>query len=379
MSTKYIFSISTGRCGTQYLADVLSKAVGTRAVHESLPIMNGRPMQQFNGGCPDELRALMPAKLKAIQRLSANGKHVYCETNHSFVKGWGYLLPDTYIPQNEIGVIILRRDPEKVIRSLLRLHEVPGASEWTRTWYLDPSASGNLVPPPVGASPVDLCAWYVAETSRRAEDYRRRFPRITYLECDLEQLDDISFVEKMFETFGLTSAHDLKEAVGRTLNERGEWPRATQEDLLAPAAYPSADTLNPAERDALVRRMVLYLRQNTSEDPEFRKLNMMYAGWGVAYRSASAVVARAEPALERVFKYTLKFGETERILIGEFFRSVNPLYFLFGFLKRHRAPGVRYTYDLNRTRSATQNLVMRLGRSVVARLNIAGDRGGKEA
>jgi hypothetical protein len=49
----------------------------------------------------------------------------------------------------------------------------------------------------------DLCKWYVEEVSRRAEEYKRRFPKITYVECDLEQLNDYDFVVQMFEAFGL--------------------------------------------------------------------------------------------------------------------------------------------------------------------------------
>ena len=130
--------------------------------------MNGEPMQRFNQGDEAPLRDLMPAKWNAIRRARGR-RRTYCETNHSFVKGWGWLVPDEWAPQEQIGVIILRRDPEKVATSLLRLHDVPGASSFSRTWYLAPGSKRNRSEPPAGGDPYDLCAWYVRETYLRAE------------------------------------------------------------------------------------------------------------------------------------------------------------------------------------------------------------------
>ena len=98
MTIRYLFCITPGRSGSDYLAGLLAHARNTVSVHEGVPVMNGRPMRRFNDGDDRELRALLPAKLRAIRRRARPG-HVYCETNHSFVKGWGYLLPDAVLPQ----------------------------------------------------------------------------------------------------------------------------------------------------------------------------------------------------------------------------------------------------------------------------------------
>ena len=184
--------------------------------------MNGSPMQKYNIGDDRELQQLMPLKMREINKKSKNGSKIYCETNHSFIKGWGYLLPDAYIPQEEIGVIILKRDIDKTAYSLIRVRDVPGISEWTRTWLLSPNFQRNLSQPKQNASPWDLCQWYVKETYLRGEEYKKMFPRIRYLECNLEQLNNYEFVQEMFATFGLIPTSLLQNAIGKVVNIRND-------------------------------------------------------------------------------------------------------------------------------------------------------------
>jgi hypothetical protein len=190
MSINYIFSINSGRSGSDYLTEIFSKATNAFSLHEGFPIMNGKPMQAFNQGEDIALRQLMPLKLEQIKKSRKKGKRIYCETNHSYIKGWGYLIPDQYIPQEEIAVIILRRNIDDSAYSLLRVHDIPGYTQFSRTWYLLPNATFNLSYPPLNANAYELCRWYVQETNLRAEHYQSKFPNITYFECDLEQLND---------------------------------------------------------------------------------------------------------------------------------------------------------------------------------------------
>jgi len=48
------------------------------------------------------------------------------ETNHSFIKGWGYLILMHATRGNRSNNT--RRDVDKTAYSLLRVHDVPGAS-----------------------------------------------------------------------------------------------------------------------------------------------------------------------------------------------------------------------------------------------------------
>lgn len=345
MSIKYIFSINTGRSGSDYLTELLSKAKNSVSIHEGFPIMNGAPMQAFNEGDESALRALMPAKVAQIKKKRGTGQQVYCETNHTYIKGWGYLLPGTYLPQEEIGVIILRRDIEKTAQSLLRVHDVPGVSEWSRTWYLTPHARRNLSRPPRHATLLGLCQWYVQEIRHRGEAYKKQFPRITYLECDLEQLNNYDFVCHMFKMFGLVPSADLKEAVGKVFNPRQEWPKRAVADMLKRTRYPGADSLEPEKRDALVTAMVTYLHRHQADAIANMKPDRTMGG--TFYTDAVQIVAQAERALEEAFGYALMFTETEAVLIFEFLRSVAPADLFFVSARRSQPPGIAYTYDFN--------------------------------
>lgn len=345
MSINYIFSINSGRSGSDYLTEILSKTTNAISMHEGFPIMNGKPMQAFNQGEDIALRQLMPLKLKQINKSRKKGKRIYCETNHSYIKGWGYLIPDEYIPQEEIAVIILRRNIDDSAYSLLRVHDIPGYTEFSRTWYLPPNATFNLSRPPANANAYELCRWYVQETNLRAEDYQSKFPNITYFECDLEQLNDYDFVFAMFETLGLNPSPDLKATCGHPLNSRSEWPKLSLEKLLEASPYPKVDDLPPEDRDQRLKQMLDYIKQNYAS--AIQHMEPDYSMGGTLALAAIRVVALAEAELENHFKVSLKFSELEKILILELTRSINRQDFSFAFARRRVVPSIHYQYDFN--------------------------------
>jgi hypothetical protein len=107
-----------------------------------------------------------------------------------------------------------------------------------------------LSKPAIDATPYDLCKWYVEEIDLRAEDYKRKFPKITYLECHLEQLNNYDYVAEMFKDLGLEPSAELEEICGKSLNKRDEWPKQPLDELIKLAPYPKADDLAPTSRDA---------------------------------------------------------------------------------------------------------------------------------
>ncbi|MGK7940132.1 MAG: hypothetical protein AB4062_08285 [Crocosphaera sp.] len=369
MSIKYIFCINPGRSGSDYLTELLSKAENKVSIHEGLPIMNGFPMQAFNNGDEQWLQKLMPLKIKEISKQSKNGRKIYCETNHSFIKGWGYLLPDKYISQEEIGVIILRREVHKNSYSFLRLRGVPGISEWTRTWLLTPNSKRDLSQPSDNANLYDLCQWYVEETYLRAEEYKKMFPKITYVECDLEQLNQYNFVVEMFATFGLVPLPVLKDTVGRIVNSRNEWPKLALEELLAKPNYPSADSLKYTERDTLITEMINYLQDKKGD--EIDQAEPDYAMGGTFANEATRIVANAEQELEEVFNYSLMFTETEIILIWELLSVINPRDIFLLCCQRSSDLGIHYRYDFNQTFSLAA-MIQKLGLLQVISMMIKG-------
>jgi hypothetical protein len=296
----------------------------------------------------------MPLKLAEIRKRSGRGRKVYCETNHSFIKGWGYLVPEV-IPQEEIGVIILRRPAEQVIHSHLRVRNVPGATRWSRTWVLTPGAARDHCPPPDRADHYALCRWYVEEVECRARAYRDRFPGIAYLECDLEQLNDRRFVDEMFDRFDLIPSPRLDDTVGRPLNARAEWPPASLQELLAPPSHPSADGLPAPQRDRLVAEMVAYLKARKQQ--KLRAMTPDPAMGGSFYADSTSIVARAERELEEAFDVSLRFTDTEMVLAHELLHSVAPRDLILTAIRRTAPPALSYAYDFNSV--LTPGLVLR--------------------
>jgi hypothetical protein len=344
MAIQYLFSINAGRSGSDYLTELLAQASNAVSLHEALPIMNGRPMQQFNQGDEGALRALMPFKLQEIRKKRKNDRKIYCETNHTFIKGWGYLIPE-FIPQEQIGVIILRRPPEQIIRSHLRIRTVPGTTRWSKTWVLTPGAARDLGPPPETDDVYARCEWYVEEVERRAQAYQKHFPGITYAECDLDQLNDPGFVRQLFVHFGLTPSPQLDSVVGRRLNARSEWPPATLAELRAPPVYPLADDLSPAERDTLIAEMVAYL--HTHKQRQIRRLSPDMAMGASLFAPATRIVSYVERELEEAFHVSLPFTETEMILTHEFLYSLAPRDLMLIPIQRQPPPGLAYHYNFN--------------------------------
>lgn len=341
---KYVFSINPGRCGSDYVSTLLDRSWNARSLHEADPIMTGRPMQEWNDGREQALRALMPMKLEQIRKHRRFGR-VYSETSHTFILGWGYLLLE-HLKQEEIGILVLRRDREKIARSLLRVHEVPGTTEYARTWYLSPYLRGNLSAPPPDASPMELCRWYVDEVYERAEEFQERFPGIRYVDCDLEDLSEMATVEAMFEAFGLVPAPDLADVVGVPVNQRSEWPAVDpRQPYGAHEHYPRADELPAELRDRLVADIVEHLHQH--EAAAIRAFRPDYRMGGTYLTDVIGFFLPRIPALEKDFGVSIQISDTERICMAELLRSIHPRDPTFSLWTRHGPPGLYYTFDHN--------------------------------
>lgn len=252
---EYLFSINTGRSGSDYLGSILNHVVGCHALHEPEPIGNGAVMRRYLRGEHGPMRELTQRKVKAIEQQNRDGQ-VYAETNHCFIKGFGWFLPE-YLPQEKIGVIVLKREKAKIAKSLLRVGCSPLVSGG-RDWISTPEIASPRVPPPrrLGSHRVayqvarvikfpfraldflvyKLCSkrlgypkwltnyelecleWYVQETYARAEVFKQTYPKIRYVEVSIEDLNSLESVQAMLRQFGLEGEPTLKDVVGKPTN-----------------------------------------------------------------------------------------------------------------------------------------------------------------
>jgi hypothetical protein len=253
---RFIFCATTGRSGSHYLCELLKQVENCRAEHEPEPVMNGRPMREYLRGNAAPLRALMPAKLAAMES-SQSKDEVYAETNHCFIKGFGWLLPD-YVEADSIGVIGLHRDPESVRRSLSRILCSPFLPSGDQ-WIITPAASPRQIELPLGfrfpllrfhlyrwlsrtiarpgivrrlsagrrqALPFirryehALLNWYIAETEARWRLYQKQFPAIRAVDVVLEDLNTIEGVRVLLDAFELQPKSTLADVVGKRTNPK---------------------------------------------------------------------------------------------------------------------------------------------------------------
>lgn len=247
---KYIFCISTGRCGTDYLSKLLATLEGCNSFHEQKPRLHKAEMREYLQGNLESIQKLMPDK---ISKINSHSGALYSDTSHVFIKSFGWEIPK-YIPQEEIGIIILKRDIDKVAESTHRTQSGP-FNDLGRDWIIYPNGN-NILRPPLCVleykvsriilkalwkinkgsgykkyptyfrrQSLSLIKWYYNETYALAEKYQKDFPSINYIEVQLEELNTVEGFEKIVDTFNLQeyySRERLEIVIGKPVNLKME-------------------------------------------------------------------------------------------------------------------------------------------------------------
>lgn len=166
---RLIFTVTTGRSGTGYLADFLQPIPNCTSTHEPEPSF-ASTMRACQGQPQIATDFWVTSKLPAI---NATAGRIYCETSHLF--GLGFLEPLLalgIVPD----LILLTREKRAVATSLYRLDTIPGRTEKGRTYYLSPDDPGVLpLPGWEMLHDYQLCFWYCLEIERRQRLYDCRW------------------------------------------------------------------------------------------------------------------------------------------------------------------------------------------------------------
>lgn len=243
---RYIFCISTGRCGTKYLQELFSTLDNCHAFHEQKPLLHHQIMRAYLNGKVQPLQSEMPMKVERIQETSSK---LYVDTTHIYIKSFGWELPK-YLPEQEIGVVVLKRKKEEVIKSTLRVGSGP-FSFLGRKWILYPYRKA-VIKPPISRQlfwcirvylkikstfiatfglverehpkwleklSVKLVDWYYEETYALGEQYKVKYPKIKYVHISLDEINTKEGFEKIVDGFGLWSYYN-PESLQNILGER---------------------------------------------------------------------------------------------------------------------------------------------------------------
>ncbi len=211
-------------------------------------------MREFLARKPEAMRRLTQEKVRKIEEIIRNGD-TYVETNHCFIKGFGWFIPE-YLPEDEIGVIILTRAKQSIAKSLLRIGCSP-IGPWGREWVITPGINDPLVPPPgrflsarstyiiyrilmlgfrgrrfyralnlrppcgphwMSRYELDCLEWYVQETLALAKVYQERFRDIRCMQVSLGELNTFQGFKNVLNYFGCTERSTIHEVIGEPTN-----------------------------------------------------------------------------------------------------------------------------------------------------------------
>lgn len=164
---RLIFTITTGRSGTGYLAEVLRDIPNVQSYHEPEPRFSDvmRSVQK------DKSIAVKFWINKKLPQVAKETAPIYIETSHLFCKGFIEPLLDMDIIPD---LIILERPERDVAKSMLRLDTIPGRTEKGLKYYLSPEDPGVLpLPNWQILHDYQLCYWYCLEIKRRSLYYEK--------------------------------------------------------------------------------------------------------------------------------------------------------------------------------------------------------------
>lgn len=192
---KYVFVVSPGRSGTNYLYNIFRCVDDVCAVHEpeheyarfsplrpQLWNLKDTPIARSR----DQRRKLKLSQISDL--LSETSASVYAETNPMFSTLWHDVILDEFTGK-DVVVIVLRRNPVEVLKSLLDLGWFVDrdGNDWMVTAY----SVNSLITPPMpehDATPFDLVTGYLLNVEmyarRIAEISRRRGYKLVELYSD---------------------------------------------------------------------------------------------------------------------------------------------------------------------------------------------------
>jgi hypothetical protein len=247
MAIRYIFCINTGRAGSKYLYHLFADHPQVASFHEPAPIMHKQPMRAWLQGQPQAMRSLTPAKWQAIQQAKGT-KSVYLEANHCFIKGFGWELMQ-YLPQDEVLVLVLKRERAPVVNSLLRIRCHP-LNSFGADWLICPARQGIANVGPLSYLLFRLLRWFdyyyirlsYKYFARRLPDlligykrywlgryydwtyalgaqFQQQYPCVHYREVQLHQLNDADWLRNFCTELNLPYTHDMARKIGQKVNE----------------------------------------------------------------------------------------------------------------------------------------------------------------
>lgn len=214
------FVLSTGRCGTRTLAQVLDLAPDAFVQHEPIPRLNRQCREVYESwdSSPAPYRLLIEACREDFVYRAYEGGQVYGETANRLT----YFAPALHEVFSNSRFIHLVRDPRDVVRSGM-----------DRGWYdSNKWDEGRIVPRPgdpffdrwPALSLFEKCAWFWYETNRYARDFLKGLPpeRVLTVKSEGLFLGDPDVLRPIFHFFQIEFPKPklINKVIGRKENRQ---------------------------------------------------------------------------------------------------------------------------------------------------------------
>jgi len=238
-NVKLIFTSTTGRSGTGYLANLFnSNALNATAEHDPLPTGYGEAIGWYDNSQEKKLDDLVRKKLKRLELGRKLGKdfynmpfwkqitrykmknpkspisygiqipigHIvpfvpildfYLESTHSFIKSFAESMYK-YVP--DFSIIHITRNPLEVAKSFLNRNSIPSKSN---PHLLDPEFKRNKLKVDIKMTDFQKCLWYWFETELRHKNFIENHDIKKIYDIDMYELNNKEKVVEMFDYFGI--------------------------------------------------------------------------------------------------------------------------------------------------------------------------------
>jgi hypothetical protein len=206
----YIFTLTTGRSGTAFLAELLRKnLVNSEVHHERTGFSN------FGKWTPDashftlfnsegNVPSVQEFWLRKFSALRISRGSVYAETSHFLAKA-GLLENIAFLGSDaKVRIVILNRDTESLIWSFANRMDFANRG-FTWLFALDPGYPRNIVEfsPFEKYGMIGFCYWYIIEMRARAIYYQKLFKQqrnITFHNISIEELKSVDSIANFLES-----------------------------------------------------------------------------------------------------------------------------------------------------------------------------------
>ena len=216
---EFIFSINSGRSGSNYLCNLLGTAKNSISFHEASPQMNKQYLKLVNNHSYNFSYKERMVKVNKIKSVKLSGK-IYCETNHMFIKTFHDVAAESF--GTSMNVIILRRYLPDILKSFIELsyfNKNPASFEW----MTDPNANTaaiQCIDKTNKLNHFEKCIAYLIDIEGRAQRFKKDNPNIKTHDVRIEDLNNVTYVANLFKTLNLQKTNKTYNFVGTVINQR---------------------------------------------------------------------------------------------------------------------------------------------------------------